>query len=90
MFVEFRTIIYLKISLDLNIVLKKNGNEAHSKSTKQMQKLVCMGKGEGVPQQNSFASTSFFHAFRILNEGFQNSNLLKTLNKAPIVKTQAR
>lgn len=49
-----------------------------------------MGKGEGVPQQNSFASTSFFHAFRILNEGFQNSNLLKTLNKAPIVKTQAR
>lgn len=36
MFVEFRTIIYLKISLDLNIVLKKNGNEAHSKSTKQM------------------------------------------------------
>lgn len=88
MFVEFRIIIYLKIGLDLNIVLKKNGNEAHIKSSKQMQKLVCMGKG--VSQQNSFASASFFQAFRILNEGFQNSNLLKTLNKAPIVKTQAR
>lgn len=45
MFVEFRIIIYLKTGSDLNVVFKKNANETHFKSTKQTQKLVCMGKG---------------------------------------------
>lgn len=86
MFVEFRIIIYLKTGSDLNVVFKKNANETHFKSTKQMQKIFC----ERVSQQNSFASANFFHAFKILIEGFQNSDLLKTLHKAPIVKPQAR
>lgn len=90
--VEFRIIIDLKIGSDLNIVVCfgfffKDGNKAHLKSTKQVQKPVCIGKEiQRGSQQNSFTGTNFFYPFKILHKGFQNSGLLT----APIVKPGAR
>lgn len=69
------------------VVVFKDGNKAHLKSTKQVQKPVCAGKEiRRGSQQKSFTSTNFFYPFKILRKGFQNSGLLT----APTVTPQAR
>lgn len=91
--VEYRITMDLRIDSDIDIVIffKKVGNEGHFKSTKQVQKPVWIEKEtQGVSQQNSFASANFFYAFKSSNEGFQNSDLLKTLHKPLTVKRQAQ
>lgn len=92
--VEYRITMDLRIDSDIDIVIffKKVGNEGHFKSTTQVQKpeKEIEKETQGVSQQNSFASANFFYAFKSSDEGFQNSDLLKTLHKPLTVKRQAQ